>query len=376
MFKARAPVIEPTRLKQAARIGVLTFHRCINYGSYWQARCLAEALSRFGCEVHIMDYCSARRDRAEWKCALNPVSGAPLAQNDRPLYRLKLEKFMEAIAALPLLPPFALDAPASAPPCDTIVVGSDEVWNRDHPWYGRCGAFFGEGLRANRLVSYAATFGCQSGDDHPHIERLRDFDAISVRDQNSRSIILRTLGLDVEEVLDPCLLSPPELPRMAPTGGPSKPYLLVYGHSFSEPFSRNVAEWARRQRLCTVSIGYRNDWTNEQWITAGPLEFAHAIKHAEAIATNFFHGCVFSLNERKRFVCESFPYRYAKIQNLIASLGADGHLVTCRSEDKAYARALDLDDASAMSETISELRRSSLLYLERAVTTPSHARSQ
>ena len=26
-------------------IGVLTFHRCINYGSYWQARCLAEGLA-------------------------------------------------------------------------------------------------------------------------------------------------------------------------------------------------------------------------------------------------------------------------------------------------------------------------------------------
>ena len=26
----------------SARIGVLTFHRCINYGSYWQARCLVE----------------------------------------------------------------------------------------------------------------------------------------------------------------------------------------------------------------------------------------------------------------------------------------------------------------------------------------------
>ncbi len=26
------------------RVGVLTFHRCINYGSYWQARCLVEGL--------------------------------------------------------------------------------------------------------------------------------------------------------------------------------------------------------------------------------------------------------------------------------------------------------------------------------------------
>jgi hypothetical protein len=28
------------------RVGVLTFHRCINYGSYWQARCLVEGLRK------------------------------------------------------------------------------------------------------------------------------------------------------------------------------------------------------------------------------------------------------------------------------------------------------------------------------------------
>ena len=30
------------------RVGVLTFHRCINYGSYWQARCLVEAIAARG----------------------------------------------------------------------------------------------------------------------------------------------------------------------------------------------------------------------------------------------------------------------------------------------------------------------------------------
>ena len=30
------------------KIGVLTFHRCINYGSYWQARSLVEGLRSRG----------------------------------------------------------------------------------------------------------------------------------------------------------------------------------------------------------------------------------------------------------------------------------------------------------------------------------------
>ena len=39
------------------------------------------------------------------------------------------------------------------------MVGSDEVWNFRHPWYGSKPIFFGDGLNADRLVSYAASFG-------------------------------------------------------------------------------------------------------------------------------------------------------------------------------------------------------------------------
>ena len=57
------------------KIGVLTFHRCINYGSYWQARCLVEGLSALGHHAELLDHASARVDRTEWRCALRPVPG-------------------------------------------------------------------------------------------------------------------------------------------------------------------------------------------------------------------------------------------------------------------------------------------------------------
>ena len=37
------------------RVGVLTFHRCINYGSYWQARCLVEAIAARGHDAVLLD---------------------------------------------------------------------------------------------------------------------------------------------------------------------------------------------------------------------------------------------------------------------------------------------------------------------------------
>ena len=39
--------------RKVKKIGILTFHRCINYGAYWQARCLLEHLRSLGHEARI-----------------------------------------------------------------------------------------------------------------------------------------------------------------------------------------------------------------------------------------------------------------------------------------------------------------------------------
>jgi hypothetical protein len=75
------------------KIGVLTFHRCINYGSYWQARCLVEGLRAAGHDAVLLDHVSDRVNRAEWRCALSPLLPAPTAAPDRRLYRAKVDGF-------------------------------------------------------------------------------------------------------------------------------------------------------------------------------------------------------------------------------------------------------------------------------------------
>jgi hypothetical protein len=141
------------------KVGVLTFHRCINYGSYWQARCLAEGLSARGYNTGIIDHDSRAVNLAEWKCGFRPVLPTPVPKSDYPLYRAKMEAFFDAFCTLPLSRRFDLQHPEEMESYDLVVVGSDEVWNLMHPWYGRCALFYGEGVRAQRLVSYAASFG-------------------------------------------------------------------------------------------------------------------------------------------------------------------------------------------------------------------------
>lgn len=348
-----------------AKLGVLTFHRCINYGSFWQTRCLVHGLRSLGTDPVILDHQSTRVTRAEWRCAMQPLLPARTARPDIPLYASKIRKFQSALASLPTSASFALDDPAGAEECDILVVGSDEVWNFRHPWYGGCSLFYGEGLAAKKKVSYAATFGnhpAANGLEPYWAERLRNFDGISVRDENSRAIIEKEVGREAILVLDPCLQFP-ETISFGPNASASRPYMAVYGHSFPSWFQNAVRLWAGARSLPLVSVGYRNEWADEQWLDAGPYEFAAWMAGAEAVATNFFHGCVFSLLNSKPFVTALSDYRSNKIADLARTTGAERHVMSQETRPAEYEAVLAEGLDPAIIHRLAELRRQSRIYL-------------
>lgn len=350
------------------KIGILTFHRCINYGSYWQARCLVDGLQARGHEAVLLDHNSRRVNNAEWKCALRPTLPTIVPRSDYALYRQKIRKFFQAFASLSLSPPFDLDNPASMESYDTVVVGSDEVWNLTHPWFGRCTLFYGTGIRAKRLISYAASFGnydASMGLEPCWIDRLRNFTAISVRDNNSRRLIQTGLGFEPDLVLDPCLQFPPNLE--GGWHGPQQPFIAIYGHNFSPSFSREIRQWAQEHGYPLVSIGYRNNWADIQWITADPHDFAHAIARTEALATNFFHGCIFALLNARPFVCETSCYRSYKIQGIMEAVGTEERLISPDTPTTIYDACLSRPPAPAIAQKIDCLRQTSEKYLNKAL---------
>ncbi|MDX2080707.1 MAG: polysaccharide pyruvyl transferase family protein [Terrimicrobiaceae bacterium] len=304
-----------------SRTGVLTFHRCINYGTYWQARCLLEGLAKRGATADLLDHRSARVDASEWTCALNPVRPRRIRPSEIAGYGLKLQRTARALGRLPRSARFDLDRPGEAPRRRTVVVGSDEVWNPDHPWYGGCAAFFGEGLVAERLVSFAASCGNYDGPplNGSHAARLARFGALSVRDEATA----RAVGGAVPIVLDPCLQFPPVIPK-----GSLSRRIAVYGHSFSVEMGRAVRAWAESAGAEVVAIGYGVPWAHRSWIAAGPLEFPEFVSRSLAVVTNFFHGCVFSILTGKPFAAELSPYRSQKVRFLLGQFGLSDRAVS------------------------------------------------
>lgn len=348
-------------------VGVLTFHRCFNYGSYWQARCLVESIRAIGHHAELLDHDCDWVNRAEGRCLMQPTLPTRAPRGDFASYKAKGRKFLAAAADLPLSPRFSLHAPETAPGYDSVVVGSDEVWNFQHPWYGGKRIFFGDGLNARKRVSYAASFGnhdAASGIDDFWSGLLGGFDALSVRDANSRALVEDALGTEPTLVLDPVLLHP-EAIDAAPTG--EAPYVLVYGHGFPDWLAAMLARWSHRSGLRLLSVGYRNDWADEQRLDAGPQEFAGLMAGAEAVVTNFFHGCVFALANGKPWVSTPSAYRFNKIRDLAAALGAGDHIVGEDVSDDRLDALLTTPLAPAIDARIATMREQSRAYLVAAL---------
>lgn len=350
------------------KVGVLTFHRCFNYGSYWQARCLVEGLRGLGYDAELLDHDDDAVNRAEARCLMQPALPHRTAREDMPALKIKARKFVQAVDALPLSPRFPLDEWQASPRYDAVVVGSDEVWNFQHPWYGGKQVFFGGGLNAGRLVSYAASCGnydAAAGLDRFWAAMIAKFDAVSVRDANSLALVSQALGREPALVLDPCLQFPEVIGGT--DAGETEPYAVVYGHGLPSWLTAAVRAWSVRTGVRLVSIGYRNDWADEQRIDAGPAEFAGLMAGARAVVTNFFHGCVFALVNGKPLVTAPSDYRFNKVRDLAAKLDMQHRIVTAETPVEQVGALLDIPVEQAVADRIATLRQDSSDFLRVAL---------
>ena len=355
-------------LMASPAVGILTFHRCINYGSYWQARCLAEGLEARGLSVELLDHDCAEVRRSEYRCALRPTLPEPTPARHRAAYKAKARAFEPAFADLPLSRRFSLHDASDLPAYDAVVVGSDEVWNLAHPWYSHKPLFYGEGLKTGRLASYAASFGnhdAANGLDSFWSDKLARFSAISVRDYNSRALVSDALGQEPPLVLDPCLQFADRIPR--DPAEEERPYALVYGHGFPDWLGATARAWAASRGLALLSVGYGCDFADEERIGVGPLDFARLVAGSQAVITNFFHGCVFALVMGKPFVVTPTPYRLNKVRDLTAKLAADRHLLREAPDPATFAALLASAPEPQVEQRIQDLRRSSTAYLDAAL---------
>lgn len=300
------------------RIGILTFHCAHNYGAVLQAYGLQEYLKSCGHEVEVIDYRPTYLTRGYDAFPLPNLRNISLFRKCKRLaywvamlpwrirmfpprwYRRKgFEKFISEKLNLSL-ERFVENGRVPAEKYDAIVFGSDQIWSPNHT-NGGDSIFLGDFLTPARTskIAYAASAGASSetlGEDPVFANALKNFNAISVREDNLGESLQPHVDLKIETVLDPTLLVDKSVwEKLAEPPKTSKKYVLVYQVSYNPEADRVAREIAEQLDAEVISIWAGYTLHRNMLKTETPEQFVGWFKNAACVVSTSFHGTAFGL---------------------------------------------------------------------------------
>lgn len=194
---------------------------------------------------------------------------------------------------------------------DILVCGSDQIWNPD---FNVPEFFLNFGVKSQKKIIYGASLGR----DHLSRRQLKVYktlmsglDAISVREDNAKTILQTISDKEIEVVLDPTLLIERDkwLELAIDSLIMDKEYMFCYFLDNNYEKQKAAEKVALEMGLVIVAIPFLHDIFEEesesfgdyQLSDIGPQEFLGLISRAKLVLTDSFHATVFSILFRKDF---------------------------------------------------------------------------
>lgn len=300
-------------------VGIMSMQRILNYGSLMQAYSLKQLIESLGHEVEFVDYHVAPtvynkkliKEKIKFaftNCIKKHLPGTKVEfflKKKLNRFNEHRERFYSFYMRLGLDRKYHYRSNV-----DTLVIGSDEVFNclQKGNTVGYSLELFGRRNKANRLISYAASFGSTTMEGLEKYEvkdevtlHLKKFDDLSVRDKNSFDIVKSLTGYSPMIHLDPVLVGNIEDEEWVPCK--EEKFVIVYGYykRFSEKECRKILSYAHKKGLNVIALGEEQP-LYDKFIECRPDELLSYFKNAAFIITDTFHGTIFSIICHKKFV--------------------------------------------------------------------------
>lgn len=363
-------------------VGLLTFHRALNFGAVLQGLCLQQAIMRLGHGCTIVDYTRRisdgiyqwfrvpnRKDRILHDIrALRYVSEQVRLRTRFAAFRqrhlvLSAQRYESVAALRDALPGF-----------DAYVTGSDQVWNPNMLRLGHGEVFFLKFVGAAKRIAYAPSFGVSEVPAeyrHRIASLLQKFDALSAREDTGCRIIRELTGRAAQHVLDPTLLLPAEFYDEFLVEAPFKsPYILLYAMLKPEEL-RPVAERCKTLLglpiVAVVPVQHnprRYSFADRVVYDAGPAEFLGWIRGAAFVCTSSFHGVALSVVFGKPFVTIPCGVANRRITSLLEQLGIAERQVANADALMGMKADLDAVDYSSAGTLLQKAVLRSKQYLQ------------
>ena len=354
------------------KIGILTYHRTLNYGACLQAMATRIIIENLGYEAYYVDYWPEYHSQFYSAFSLEKlIKTRGIKSKMRLLYEALLygryqdkrrENFNKFIAVE--IAPFC--RPLSEK-YEVVIYGSDQIW-RKQPLLNKYNPiYFADGsIVAKKHIAFSASMGVMPTtlqDKELLSTLLNNFDAISVRENELKIYCQQITKKQVHLTLDPTLLLPANVWQdLLPIAGYNGPkYVLVY--ALHNTFSiKEVNDFANKHGLSVkVIYGTTNKRESDAVITtAGPIEFLRLINNADVVFSASFHGLAFSLLFKKEFFV-SFDNNAGRVKSLLAEVGLSERFIAPMSQIPTNVIAIDYDKVGQKLEL---LRAKSYEYLK------------
>lgn len=367
------------------RIGILTLPLHVNYGGILQAYALQTVLERMGHEVVVINrplprnpysvpslvfflYCLTshyvlRRSPVTVKWVKGVFKDYRNKKSIINFIKTKIHnRFIESFVSL------------KSSEFDALIVGSDQVWRKDYCLdIGNYFLQFADGWDVRRLA-YAASFGKDNIDDYTVDEKknaaqlLSMFEKVSVRETSGIAVCRDEFGIDAVQMIDPTLLLS------------SDDYLTMIDSQLDVKFEGNLFTYilddTPEKSACIHEIEQCNDWKEfTVYGTSGSLEselhdnvlqpverWLQAFRDADAVITDSFHACVFSIVFNKPFLvfCNS-ARGLSRLESLLTITGLSQRLVA--SKDEALTKMELLKEKPNAIDRLDNMKRAAYEFL-------------
>lgn len=345
-----------------------------NYGSFLQAFSLKKNIEALGHQVEFINIVPGRQlaeyrqpKFARYRKLFTRLWGWDFVRRFNTIYRFQTRFSKD------FLPYLGVDKEAGNGHYDTVVIGSDEVFNfAQQTWFGFSPQLFGHGIDADRIITYAASFGATDtrkmealGLKEEVAGYLRKLNSISVRDVNSCNTVKELIGLSPQMNVDPVLIY--DYSEYTSAQRHKSDYIIVYSYPGRMSDKEEIAairSFAKSKNLRLLSIGHYFPWCDETLVPT-PFEVLDYFRDAAYIVTDTFHGTIFSIKFNKQFATIVRGMNNNKLTSLLEQFGLDARVIS-RLDTLSAIEDTPIDYAS-VNTRIAEEKRKSISYLKQNI---------
>ena len=352
------------------RVGIITQPLYANYGGILQNFALQQVLKGTGHAPVTLDYMPSlsfgRYLLYAGKgllCALSPTRRHPIKPYKHFLERpANIDAFVRNHIRLTQTIPAYTKRLLRKTGVEALIVGSDQVWRYAYTSHYIRDMYlaFARDYSCPKLA-YGASLGVETWDYPNDVTRdvrelVKQFNAISVREDSGVVLCREQLGVEARIVLDPTLLLDASVyDNFCSAPAPEEaPYLAAYVLDRNEEKDAYIQSLAISKGLVVKEMTVSDQGASiEEWLTT--------IRNAAFVVTDSYHGSLFSILFQRQFQTILNKERGAdRFTTIFGKLGLRDVLLATIPATPAIGSEIDYPAVRTKLET---LRRESLAYL-------------